>query len=229
MLATLASINAAVLFFIFLYFKRKVFQVLELDEVVAKARQEVGALVAELNLAADRSVSLLEDRTSQASAAVERAEKAILALDRKASGMDRERGIYDRLSRARPLYREGPLAAEPASAPVLGRASAEGDDSRTASAPSGAEAAESLQRTASDRDVAHSARDPAHDAPLPEVRGSEEPVLTGKTPAEKAVELWKQGFSAQIIGHKTGMALSEINLAIAMEEQRLLWNASREP
>jgi hypothetical protein len=158
MLATLASINAAVLFLMYLRLRKKVSDALELDEVLSKARREVGSLVAELNLAADRSVSLLEDRIAQASSAAEKAEKAVLALERKAAGSERERGMYDRLSRPVPSYEM--------SLPF----------------PSGR-----IKPIPGFRPRALSAC--RRDSGLPEVRAVEEPVLTGKSPAERAVEL----------------------------------------
>ncbi len=213
--AAAALVDLGVLFLIFLYFRKRFRDEISLGEVLEKARREIGSLVAELNRTTDRNVTLLEDRIAAAKEAAESAARSFEAVKREKDARERERAAYDRMGRVRPLVQAGEPArdAKPA-------AGAEASRQRTPGPVGGSVAAETK------------AGDPARDAEavrreeasgqLPLITASSEPVRTGKPPAEAALGLWERGFSAEIIASRVGMSVAEVELAIAMEEQRRL-------
>jgi hypothetical protein len=216
--------NAAALAIMFFYFRRVVRRTLALDEVLDRAREEIGALIAEMNQSADRNVSLLEDRIAKATAAAEAIEKRLGALGRQASDRAREKEIFDRLSRA------GTLVSPE-------RRTRAGEGARPEAARSGAaeEVAEEFaeaETAAEEPRVANPPRsgggEAAEPEDLPPARGMPrierrpEQIESGPGLRERVVALWERGFSSQAIAPKLGMTVAETDLIIAMEEQRRL-------
>lgn len=205
------ALNSGALTLMFFYFRRLVRRTLELDEVLDRARQEIGGMIAELNQTADRNVSLIEDRIERAKSLIDTAEKRFELLARESGQRSREREIFERLSRAG------------ASVQMAGR-----NPINEAAAPpaEGVPRPVRLEGSASDRREAETASmDVPGAAPpevLPTIGRRAETVDTGPSPAEKAVGLWERGFSPELIAPKLGMTVAEIDLIISMEEQRRL-------
>jgi len=208
-IVTALAFNAAGLTAMFFYFRRLIRRTLELDEVLDRARDEIGGMIAELNQTTDRNVSLLEDRIAAASSAVDAAEKRFGALSIQAGNRGREREMFDRLSRA------GSAMA------VQRRTRDPGEDGTTLPPDAGTEPSseQSDPRPALNPD-ATSKRAAA--TPLPQVKKTSAPIDTGLSAHDRVVRLWEQGFSSEIIAPKLGMTIAETDLIIAMEEQRRL-------
>jgi hypothetical protein len=56
--------------------------------------------------------------------------------------------------------------------------------------------------------------------PLPEVVRAEGSVIPPKTRREEALDLYREGFSADIIANRLGATVAEIELLISLEEGR---------
>jgi len=228
-IVTALAFNAAGLAAMFFYFRRRIRRTLELDEILDRARDEIGGMIAELNQTTDRNVSLLEDRIAAAAAAVESAEKRFGALSLQAGNRNREREMFEKLSRAgSAIAVQGGMRAadenaasrspEPARSPEA--------DMRTSPQTSGGRP---IRRTeAPSTDGARQAGGTEADGgsgeakSMPRVKKSATPVDTGLSAHDRVVRLWEQGFSSELIAPKLGMTIAETDLIIAMEEQRRL-------
>lgn len=229
-IVTALAFNGAGLAAMFFYFRRRIRRTLELDEILDRARDEIGGMIAELNQTADRNVSLLEDRIAAARAAVDAAEKRFGALSLQAGNRDREREMFDRLSRAGSAMAlkgaEIESRDEEAGAAAAEIRNSVRDGGRGLVLDAGTESVKA-GTPAPDRGYADPAPRPAElesaKAPqLPRVKQSDKPVDTGLSAHDRVVRLWEQGFSSEIIAPKLGMTIAETDLIIAMEEQRRL-------
>jgi hypothetical protein len=194
---TALAFNAAALAFMFFYFRRLVRRTLALDEVLDRARDEIGGMIAEMNQTTDRNVSLIEDRIAKAMASVEMAEKRFGALSLQSVNRSKEREIFERLSRA-------------GSAMSLssGSGAVEKEPSQSAAVPP-PRLAEQAERARPEE-------------AMPSIEKRLDQVDTEMPLHERVVLLWEQGFSSELIAPKLGMTIAETDLIIAMEEQRRL-------
>jgi hypothetical protein len=193
------AVNAAALAIMFLYFRKLIRNTLGLDDVLDRVRTEVGGMIAELNQTADRNVSLLEDRIERAQSFMKSADKRFEAIARAGDERSRERDIFEKLSRARPLAQPVEPAREQAREPARDAPPYEPREGEAGKAPGKAEAPRG-----------------------PEIRASEIPVNVGLTPSERAIRLWETGISSEIIASRLSMTVAEVDLIVAMEEQRRL-------
>jgi hypothetical protein len=189
------AVNAAALAIMFLYFRKLIRNTLGLDDVIDRVRTEVGGMIAEMNQTADRNVSLLEDRIERAQSFMKSADKRFEAIARASDERSRERDIFEKLSRARPLAQPVEPRREMARVPPPPE-------------PREAEAEKAPERTEGPRG--------------PEIRASEIQVNVGLTPSERAIRLWETGISSEIIASRLSMTVAEVDLIVAMEEQRRL-------
>jgi hypothetical protein len=204
----LAALDVAGLVAIWFALKVRVDRRLELDSLLSGVREEARALITELNETADRNVSLVEDRVKGLRELLDETDRRMGLVRRELRTRESEREVFARLSARRPIV---PAAPEPAPAPA------------TAPAPRGAAEAP-IQFSLGPRDEDREADRPPEIAPersdLPEVGVSEERIEVAKSPRERAVELHRQGFSAQVIAARVGATVAEIELMIEMEEMR---------
>lgn len=187
------ALNSCALAAMFLYFKRLIKRTLGLDEVLDRAREEIGGMIAELNQTADRNVSLIEDRIAKAKSFIETAERSLGLLSRQAGQASREREIYEQLAKA-------------GSARAI-RERAQGDSVSVRDDPADIERGDAPR---------------AGEGGMPVIRKSVEAIETAATPAERIIVMWEKGLSPEIIAPKLGMTIAEVDLVIAMEEQRRL-------
>jgi hypothetical protein len=211
---SVALVDAAALYLMFLRFRKKFREEISAGEVVERARREIGSLIAELNRTTDRSVSLLEDRTAAAKEASDAASKSFEALRREREGKERERAAYERMGRVRPLVREGESGVRPGIDP-------------SQAMKAGARKAEERRETGTamtqpTAEAGKEGRKPAFEKALPRIEASREPISTEESAAERALRLWERGISADLIAARVGMSVAEVDLVIAMEEQRRL-------
>jgi hypothetical protein len=211
LLALIVAIaDAVALFLIYLRFRKKFREEISAGEVLERARREIGSLIAELNRTTDRSVSLLEDRTAAAKEASDAASRSFDALRREREGKERERAAYERMGRARPLVREEERKTRPEAAPMPAAGKAEARSESGTGLPLAAAETGKEGRTA------------AIEAALPRIEASREPISAEESAAERALRLWERGISAELIAARVGMSVAEVDLVIAMEEQRRL-------
>ncbi len=207
----LAAIDVAGLFAIWFILRARVRRFLELESLLSGVREEARALVTELNETADRNVSLVEDRMASLRALLDEADRRIGLAKRELAGRAAEREVYARLNKRRPIV---PGGAEPDIPAAPSRAAPSAD------AAEGTADGESAAAARADADSAAEAPEGPPPESFPEVTISKERVRPEKSPRERALELHRSGFSAQIIAARIGATVAEVELMIEMEERR---------
>jgi hypothetical protein len=208
LVVSILAVNAGGLVLMFFYFRKKIQRSLELDSLVEQTRTEVGSLIAELNQTTERSISLIEDKIAKAKEVTDMAEKRIGRMKLELEKRSYEREMQERLSRLKPLVVSPP---------------ADGDTAK---------------REPAGKIVAH----PPVSLPIqPEINFGEYPAAAKTEPkappveaelpsaAESAFALWRRGLSADRIAAQLGISPGEIDLILAMEEQRRLMDSTEDP
>jgi hypothetical protein len=193
----LAAIEMAGLFGLWFLLRARIRRYLEIGNLLAGVREEARALVMELNETADRNVSLVEDRMVALRELLDELDRRIGVERRVLETRDTEREVYARLNKRRPI-----VPAESRSEPPRPQVET------PAPAPRSEEPI-TLNLGAS-----------APERPLPVIELAEGSVVPAKTRREEAFELYKRGFSADLIAARTGATVAEIELLIEIEERR---------
>lgn len=194
----LAAIEVAGLFAIWFLIRARVRRFLELENLLAGVRDESRALVLELNETADRNVTLVEDRIVALRDLLSEIDRRIGVERRELDTRDNEREVYAKLSKRRPIVPAEAPSAFAEATPALDAAPI-----TLSLGPSGA-----------------SADAPAPGRQAPEVRVAEHTVIPSRTMREEALDLYRRGFSADLIAARTGATVAEIELLVEMEERR---------
>jgi hypothetical protein len=202
----LAAIEIAGLFAIWFLIRAKVRRYLELDSLLAGVRVEARALVLELNETADRNVSLVEDRMVALRELLGEVDRRIGVERRELDLRETEREVYAKLNKRRPIVPE-------ASRPVVTEADKNPDDAETPGPLSGHEAPITLS-------LGSSAPSAAGQRQAPEIEVAPKTVVPGITMREEALELYRRGFSADLIAARTRATVAEIELLVEIEERR---------
>jgi hypothetical protein len=202
----LAAIEVAGLFVIWFLVRARVRRYLELENLLDGVRDEARALVLELNETADRNVSLVEDRVAALRVLLAEADRRIAVGKKELAARESERDVYAMLNKRRPIVPE-PAGSATALEPAL-------------QAP----AREALRAAALDAPVTltlgHSEGAPSGQRRIPEISTPESSVVPGRTKREEALELYRSGFSADLIAARTGATVAEIELLVEIEERR---------
>ncbi len=215
----LAAIDVAGLFAIWFVLRARVRRSLELDSLLAGVREEARALITELNQTADRNVSLVEDRMEGLRELLDETDRRIGVAKRELASRAAEREVYARLNKRRPIVPGGdaPLPPAPAPGSEAARDAQPAIAAEAALRASAPPSADPSSPGAAPGSGLPGAREPSA---LPEVTVSREPVQAAKSPRERAIELHRSGFSAQIIAARIGATVAEVELMIEMEEMR---------
>ena len=190
----LAAIEVAGLFAIWFIIRSKVARYLELENLLAGVRDEVRALVLELNETADRNVSLVEDRMQALHDLLDDIDRRIGLGKRELEARSLEREVYEKLSKRRPIV------------PEAGRTVAS-ESIREPDAPITLSLGQSPEAQGSERSG-------------PEIVVSNDLAISSKTRREEALELHRRGISADLIAARLGATVAEIELLVEMEERR---------
>jgi len=211
----LAAIDVAGLFAMWFILRSRVRRYLELENLLSGVRDEARALITELNETADRNVSLVEDRMRNLRELLDEADRRMGLVRRELGARAAEREVYAKLNKRRPIVPNE--AGESAPAPLPQEVRAAPSTAPLSSAPS---ASSEIGAALEAPGPSGGAADVAPTIALPEVRLSAERVEPAKTARERAMELYRSGFSAQVIAAKVGATVAEVELMIEMEEMR---------
>jgi len=193
----LAAFDVAGLVVVWFLLRARLRRYLELENLLAGVREESRALVTELNETADRNVTLVEDRIVALRGLLDEVDRRMGVARRELESRRTEREVMERLSRRRPIV---PESAEPI--PLELR---QGEPRPAPEAP--AEAGRSAAEQQAPRR-------------LPELSVAAEPIEPERSLRERALDLYRKGFSADIIAARLGAAVSEIELLVDIEERR---------
>jgi len=188
----LAAIEVAGLFAIWFLLRARVRRYLELENLLSSVRVEARSLVMELNETADRNVTLVEDRMVALRDLLDELDRRIGVEKKTLETRDSEREVYARLNKRRPIVPSEARAPEAA----RGQEALITLNLGTASLPA--------------------------EAPrvLPRIDVAEQSVVPAKSSREEALELYRRGFSADLIAARTGATVAEIELLVDLEERR---------
>ena len=186
--------------------RARIARTLEIDGLLAEARKEARLLTIEINETTDRNITLVEDRLTALRELLSEADRRIGVARRETGRRQAEGEVYNRLGRRLPLRSdafsgEGSdgvvslMLGEQRAAARDGQEMAEGDDrGEPVSLPLGPR--------------------------LPEIVTSSASVIPPRGLRERAIELHRSGFSADIIAARLGATVSEIELLVSLEEGR---------
>jgi hypothetical protein len=180
--------------------------------------EEVDKLIAGIDAAADRDITLLEDRSKAIKSLLETLDRRIAAYARELGRRDAEETALKALSPDAPGPATDPQSKSARSAE--GAYAALGKGLRATLRVNPPEPAAQPEASA---DPAASHAEPPDDAAQPGqprfVR-SANPVQAKAPLSERALELSRNGFSPETIAARLGVTQAEVNLALAMSERK---------
>jgi hypothetical protein len=202
------AINAVALYLMFLYFRGLVRKALDSDSMLDGVRTELRAMLNELNESADRNVTLLEDRAERARELLKEIDKKIELLSRERLRKSTEADVRAKLEGlARGLGDSpGPQASFD---PNHRAASAYGRERERKSAPVEAptEGSPELSRNQDPGDV-------------PGIARSSGWLEVEPTERERALDLYRKGFSSDIIAVKLGTSVEAVETMVGTADDR---------
>jgi hypothetical protein len=213
----LLALDVAGLFVIWFALKARIRRYLELENLLSGVRDEARALILELNETADRNVSLVEDRIVALRELLGEVDRRIGVEKREMATREAEREVYSKLNRRRPIV---PQSDEAAAFAQVGAKLATPAAPATIDVPAAPSEEKASPPAAAQSEGLFPPELPRSPRPIPQVRLAEEPIATTKTMREQALELYRSGFSADIIATRLGATVAEMELLIEMEERR---------
>jgi TolA-binding protein len=121
------AVNIIIVSLLFLFLTRRLVRKLSLEESVDELQREVGGIVTEMNQAAERNISILEDKIDQLREIEQRIDRKITLLNRETQKENESAATYREIVReAQKQQREKPSDAVPD-----GEAGAPQSDNRT--------------------------------------------------------------------------------------------------
>jgi hypothetical protein len=215
--------------FFFIYFRAYLRRRIGREEIFSDYRDEVEKLAADIDAAAERDLTLIEDRLKTLKEIIDTADRRIAVLVRELDRQKTSGGLYTSLGK-RAENKPGSSAPQEQHAPEPAFAG----EARGGLVDSAVPAAETpAMETDAGRIVPEAG--PAGPAPgiagagtAPAVRAvpAETPGRpefpdspTAKSIGEKAVELAGAGFSPELIAARLGISVSEVDLAITIHRR----------
>jgi hypothetical protein len=179
--------------FCFAYLKRRTGH----ERILKEFREEVDKLILDINEATDRDAALVEDR--------------VKALRTLMEDMDKRITVYSRETERRRSQEDGCVE--------LGRLRSPGPQN----GPSKPSAALPSKTAASTQTVSSEQEGRAGEPAGPRIMRSSNPIEPKPLPfAERVAELYRAGFSSNLIAARLEATLAEVDLAIALAERRAL-------
>jgi hypothetical protein len=235
--AVLAAAGASLVLWAaaFLYFRAYLKRRTGSERILGEFREEVSKLVAEIDAATDRDATLVEERVKALRGVVAEADRRLAALTRELERRSGAEQAYADLGRRAPRPRNETASPEPLQnrrpppAPYAGGSEAAlGPAAAAAVAPPPAfRAPPAFQAPPAAEPAAppgagamiEPAPDPSRNgtAEAPRVYRSTTPIEPRGVPfAERAAELFRAGFSADLIATRLGATVAEVDLAVAL-------------
>jgi hypothetical protein len=224
----LLALDLAGLVFLWFLLRARIRRYLELENLLGGVREEARALVTELNETADRNVSLVEDRIVALRSLLDEVDRRMGIARRELESREAERLVFERLRRQRPMVpQEGdalsPIAPDkPLAVPSRPARSLPGES--RPDRPAEKREAEPIP-LALRGGYAPDAAAPRVPSPasvrVPEVILSTDPIKPARVLRDEALDLYRKGFSADIIAARLGATVAEIELIVEIGERRV--------
>lgn len=205
----------------FLYFRSYLKRRTGADRLLTEFRVEVEKLIAEIDAATDRDATLVEERVRTLRAMLEDADRRIASYTRELDRRGSEERAYAELGRraSRPFRGVDGEPAAPAPTPPVPSVPS---PARPTPAPNIVEPQSVGQITGNaPRAVADAEPTPDDIGPVsspgPRFIRAATPIEPKAAPfAERVAELYRAGFSADLIAKRLGATVAEVDLAIAL-------------
>ncbi|HUX37164.1 MAG TPA: hypothetical protein VMV44_04615 [Rectinemataceae bacterium] len=220
-----AVLDIAGIVLVWFLLRRRIQKTLEIDGLLAEARKEARLLTIEINETTERNITLIEDRLGALRDLLGEADRRMGVMRRETGRRQVETEVYSRLGKRLPVASAAPQAGpERELSAAASRASSRMDapakaDSRALQPE--LDIAEAEGRRESSPEVAQSEPVPLPLGPrLPEILAAPTSIIPPRSLRERAIELHRSGFSADIIAARLGATISEIELLVSLEEGR---------
>jgi hypothetical protein len=218
---SIISLGLCALFFIYCnaYIKRRTGQ----ERILAEFKEEVSKLIAEIDVATDRDATLIEDRIKMIKALLDDVDKRIVLYDQELTKRRANEEAYAELGRKR-LVEARVNAHAPALAPILAapKPAIQNSDADSPTHEMSVQAALKKEQSAlsgtegGEKGEDDKKRRRKREAP-PAIHST---TMEQKPILEQIAELSRAGFSPNLIATRLGVSISEVELAIAIAEQR---------
>jgi hypothetical protein len=201
--------------FSFLFFRSYLKRRTGRERILGEFRDEIDKLIAEIDGAADRDAALVEERIKSLRALLEDTDKRIALYTRELERRQSQESAYRELGKNRFRPAEPPVPEPAVPEAVVPEAPASGQEK--ALPPSGAPPASPPVPAEPSHGPALKPEPPSRPRFVRAPQG-----IAPKPPpfAEQVAELYREGFSAELIASRLGAALAEVDLAIAILESR---------
>ncbi|MDR1220862.1 MAG: hypothetical protein LBK73_14830 [Treponema sp.] len=203
---SIISLGLCALFFIYCnaYIRRRTGQ----ERILAEFKEEVSKLIAEIDVATDRDATLIEDRIKTIKALLDDVDKRIVLYDQGMAKRRASEEAYAELGRKRLV--EARINAQGQTVQNGGGAAPVHDMSVRSLLKEEQRAGGGVANGDEGGEKDAGETPPAvHSAAM-----EQKPIL------EQIAELSKAGFSPNLIANRLGMSISEVEIAIAIAEQR---------
>lgn len=223
------GLNLAVLIGMGIFFHRRIENRMKPDQLIRQLRDEVNGVIADLNQATDRNVSLIEDRLEALNKALAKADRAVRVLQREAGRGGETAWRYNDIVRKAPGAPPSPAGTADAGAGAGqgGHVGAGGDadanpraGDATENAPARPEGSPGADRPAAPD--AGGGKDPgeATDRGGGKDSGGASSASAGRNPSkkERILDLHRKGIAANIIAGRVGSTVGEVELVISLSE-----------
>lgn len=197
----------------FLYFRSYLKRRTGADRLLAEFREEVEKLVSEIDAATDRDATLVEERVRSLRALLEDADRRISAYTREIDRRGSEERAYAELGRRARPFRGTDAESAPQASPVRAETPPE--------RPAEQRPEPQVEPPMETRRVGPAGPGPVETvqtpSPGPRFVRAEVPIEPKPAPfAERVAELYRAGFSADLIAKRLGATVAEVDLAIAL-------------
>lgn len=219
------AIDIGGLVLVYFILKARISRALEIDGLLADARKEARLLSIEINETTDRNITLIEDRLTALRELLAEADRRMGVLRRETGRRQAETEVYTKLGRRAPV--RPPIPSDDAVPEDRDSVNPQPAADVFGMTDAGAGAMEAPIAKAPEAPVRLDlGSHPAEPVPLslvgrlPEVVTAAASVIPPKSLRERAIELHRSGFSADIIAARLGATISEIELLVSLEERR---------
>jgi hypothetical protein len=242
-LLILLLLDIAALAGMFVYFNNRIHKNMEPDVLLGKVRDEVNRMLLELNQTTDRNIDLLEDRIKSLHEVLKTADHRISLMKREVDKRASETATYTELGKHLPRVvvpvEPPPRETVPRQPTQPAPETPEPSEVEEPAAPYGSEGSRDVpdaakpqgpEKPVAERPAGHSlpTRGRQSQAALsvnPEpgavrIQRSAEQIDIRKPLPERALELYRMGFTAELIASRLGRTVGEIELMLSLEERK---------
>ncbi len=220
-----AVLDIAGIVLVWFLLRRRIRKTLEIDGLLAEARKEARLLTIEINETTERNITLIEDRLGALRELLAEADRRMGVMRRETGRRQAETEVYSRLGKRLPVASASP---QPGPERELAASSATARPRMEAPAASEPRVIQPELEIGGEEGAREASAEAMRNEPvplslgprIPEILSAPTSVIPPRSLHERAIELHRSGFSADIIAARLGATISEIELLVSLEEGR---------